>query len=338
MKKRLFLVSILFNVVLWMLSGCYHSDTIRLDESLDIRLISWNVQTFFDAQITGTEYQDFLSEKSPWNEEMYSKRLDKLCKILGEINGDIVVLQEIENQGVLYDILNRLQGISYGKNAYKYCSFAIEPGSAIGCGVISRFPLQKMTIHQIDSKNYGEQPQLRPLMEIDITKSPEKNETKPIMKLFVCHWKSKSGGEAEAKIWQHQQEKLLAHRLKLHEKDYPFGTVPAIICGDFNKDISEFSFSKAENHILIQDIPVKSGWLSFRNTDSEGSYWYQGKWEKIDHFFTWGKVQLKNFSAIKNPELCTTSDEGEIIPYRFSLWNGDGISDHLPVECIVSLH
>lgn len=337
MKKRLFLKCILINAAILILSGCNHPDNIHVEESLDIRIISWNVQTFFDAQKAGTEYQEFISGNSPWCEEMYSTRLDNLCEILAELNGDIVVLQEIENHGVLYDILNRMHGLSYGKNVYKYCSFAIEPGSAIGCGVLSRFPLKKMTVHQIDSKMYGEQPQLRPLMEIDIAKTLEETDYNPMLKLFVCHWKSKSGGEEEAALWQEQQAKLLAYRLKQLEKKYPSGKVPAVICGDFNKDISEFSAGGTDGYVLIHDVPVKSGWLSFEQTESEGSYWYQGDWERIDHFFTWGKVFLKNFSVVKTPELCTTTEEGETIPYRFSIWNGKGVSDHLPIECLVSL-
>lgn len=299
-----------------------------------IKIVSWNVQTFFDAQTSGLEYSEFKGSKTNWNKEMYIQRLERLCSSISKINADIIVLQEIESNAVMYDIVNYLHGyMSYDKT-YKYMCFGSQANASIGCGVLSRYPLAQMNLHQLDIQTEGKQPQMRPLMEVSVF-TQEENSESFLFKLFVCHWKSKSGGQETAEIWQKYQESVVERLLKENIADK---NERVIICGDFNRDLNEFVFdSECECCVFMGEIPVQSGWLISKDFAGEGSYRYDGQWEKIDHFFSAGNVQIASFSAIVDGEWACMDDNGNIIPYRFSVWNGQGYSDHFPIECIINL-
>ena len=382
------------------LTGCQNGfeDSIRQDR---LYLVSWNVQTFFDGETSGLEYSEFTGTKSGWDSTKYEKRLKNLCQAIAILDADILVLQEIESTAVMQDIANYLPEYMDRGKSYKWMTFGIEKDAAIGCGVFSRVPLGNTYIHQVDSRIYGEQPQLRPLVEVELLlgdKTP---------RLFICHWKSKSGSEEKAFLWQKEQELLLADCLKQlagvsdstvgdldaevsksNIGDFDDGIADcegdsgeikdghgspttdvtgkniikatgkdiakaagkdlikaagkdlikaagyadgAVICGDFNRDLEEFTLRN--NRVLIGDIPVADGWLH-PSVTAEGSYYYKNNWEKIDHIFTWGTVHIESFDALTN-ELWTIPEGDEIIPHKYTVWKGTGFSDHLPVGAVL---
>lgn len=348
-------VSVFFSVMLSaffcaMFAGCsLDSDVISTPET--VRLVSWNVQTFFDAETSGLEYSEFRGGKSRWCVEMYEERLDRLCAAIAQLDADVLVLQEIENESVMYDIVNRLPGVFARDRLYRYMCFAGEPNAAIGCGVLSRLPLGKRTVHQVDSRIHGNQPQVRPLLEVDVLaetvagasgeRSVVESAGDVLFRLFVCHWKSKSGGEDVAALWQNEQENVLAGRLLSLQDSSGQPAFPAVICGDFNRDLSEFSVQPAtygtDEFVLLGDVPVYSGWIAAGESGGSGSYWYKERWEKIDHFFVFGAVHLEHFSVVADGPWARMDEGGEVVPFRFAVWNGQGYSDHFPVECVVAL-
>ena len=236
-------------------------------------VVSWNVQTFFDAQTSGLEYAEFRGSKSIWSQQLYEHRLERLLDAIEQIDADILVLQEIENMAVMYDISNGLAGRLRGSDSYGWMCFEVEEGSAIGCGVFSRFPLGQKRVHQVDYRTHGEQPQLRPLLEVEVLL--EEGENPQVVNLFVCHWKSKSSGEEEAAFWQAQQEALLDWQLRRVLSGSTGTGSGAIICGDFNREVTEFTtLGKASEKVMLGSVEAVSGWLH-ENTTSAGSYWYQ---------------------------------------------------------------
>ena len=298
-----------------------------------LHVVSWNVQTFFDAQTSGLEYSDFRGSKSIWSQELYNRRLDRLAEAIQLLDADILVLQEIENVAVMYDISNRLAGRLRGEDAYGWMCFQVEEGSAIGCGVFSRRPLGRQRTHQIDCRLGGRQPQLRPLLEVEVL--AEEDEDEASLSLFVCHWKSKSGGEEEADFWQRQQEALLDVQLQ-RVLTSPLGTGRAVVCGDFNRDLDEFSAVPAdERRVFLGTVAAENGWLH-PDTTSSGSYWYQDDWERIDHVFAAGRIQLLGFEAMDSGPWVQVNELGQKIPHRYTMWQDEGYSDHLPVACRVA--
>lgn len=319
-----------------------------------INLACWNVQTFFDAETAGTEYQDFKSNDK-WNREKYLKRLETLCTVMTTLNPDIFVMEEIENEAVIHDISNHLStGAWDKKKGWQYACFAKEEGSAIGCAVFSRFELHNMKVHSMDIRSAFEaQPSTRPLIQIDIS-SGEKD-----FVLFVNHWKSKSGGQEETELWRDWQEGLLAQKIsELKGEDNASRAV--VICGDFNRSAEDFipyngDFSEKQvidgeaiynSNVLFrklrlsdyeteQGVAVYNPW--FRNDGSfyedGGSYYYNGSWERIDNIFTAGNIEIENFSVYADSPV---ADENGI-PQGYKVYNGKGCSDHLPLKCVLVL-
>ena len=199
-------------------------------ELAELRVVSWNVQTFFDAVADGTEYAEFKGAKSRWNEKRYLARLERLASALRTLDADLVVLEELEKPAQLYDIYNQLAGTFRLSALYAYGCFASEAGAAIGCGVLSRYPIDGVCVHSLDiGTSRTRQPALRPLLELRVQRGGR------TLALFVCHWKSKLG--AESGVWRAYQERQLADCMA---RAVASG-VAALACGDFNQDITEFA-------------------------------------------------------------------------------------------------
>lgn len=301
-----------------------------------ISVVNWNVQTFFDSQTEGTEYPDFQSS-AKWSKDKYVARLQRLCDVITTLNADIYVFEEIENEGILYDISNQLAGNSWNsKKMWNYGSFVKAEDSAIGCAVISRFPLDELKTHNLDIKLQKEkQPSMRPIMQIKTTAY-----NKDLL-IFVNHWKSKSSGEDESKIWRDWQESVLCNAIVNAQKNYG-EDLSCLICGDFNRDIlefiSDFSGSQKENIILRgnnQNIKVYSPWLTGKGnlTTEIGTYYFNKNWERIDNFFICGKTKLSSF-AVKAEEPWAKENN---IPIPYKIYTGEGYSDHLPIMVTLRL-
>lgn len=321
----------------------------RTAASAQLKIVNWNVQTFFDAQTDGTEYSDFKKSSAGWGRDAYIKRLDRLCEVINSLDADIFVMEEIENAGILYDISNRLAGNSWRKDKiYDYGCFAKDSGSAIGCAVLSKHLIANLKVHSLDIRTEScAQPSMRLLMEVTIFAGG-----RPFV-LYVNHWKSMSGGEAETEIWRCWQESVLGAKTALRTTSK---NTAVIACGDFNRDIAKFS-TCSKNEASLSDsadvpniffryitsnisgggtaarIGLYSPWiLSDGASTEQGSYYYNDEWNHIDHFFSAGKASIRSFSVETNGPWAG----GDGIPDGYKIYTGGGYSDHLPVSCIVN--
>ncbi len=291
-----------------------------------LRIANWNVQTFFDAAVTGSEYSDFVKSKN-WNSDAYSERLDRLCSSIIALNADVVVLEEIENSTVISDIFDFISAKNpFGKN-YDYGCFASVKDSCIGIAVLSRYPLDCAKTHAVEVRGQSEkQPSMRPILELTVLKNGKR------LHIFANHWKSMSGGREKTEVWRDLQEKLLADEIVRSCDVY---RDPFIVCGDFNRDVCDFS--EDDGFIILHgncsDIEVSSPWYEADGTElNNGSYYYNGSWSKIDNFFAGQNVCIKDFAVENKGDWC---DKNTGIPYKYKIWNGFGYSDHLPITCTV---
>ncbi len=304
--------------------------------SSDISVISWNLQTFFDSHETGTEYSDFKGSKTPWSEELYVMRLKQLAEFISQTQADVYVFQEIENSAIIQDLSNELVGLRASGKGYNYSCFSKQNNEALGIAILSRYPLHNVRLHQIDFdvalglSNFEtsnditdgtklNQPSMRALLRAQVVIDAEKS-----VVLYACHWKSKYGGAEQTEVWRNTQERLLADSA-LEER----GSV--LIAGDFNRSLEEFVLESDESIMLRgskKNIQVFSPWHIFDSfLTVNGSYYYEGSWEKIDHFFYNESIKVLEFKVITNEN--TLSESG--IPFRFDMFSGKGMSDHLPL-------
>lgn len=292
----------------------------------EVIIASWNLQTFFDSVESGNEFSEFTGTKSKWTKEKYVNRLQRLCSIIEQTDADIFVMQEIENVNIIYDIINNLKQQGRSDKAYSYAAFSGEKNQAFGCAIISRFSITSSTTHQVDIRTQEiTQPDMRALLEADVLINDK------LMKMFVCHWKSKSGGEENTEIWRNFQEKILADRILCCSDSN------VIVCGDFNRDVNDFYVMN--NQVVLhgsnQEIKLNSPWFNTKvyteKDKNGGTYYFNSNWEKIDNFFYNDKITLSDFIVFT--EGGNTTEKG--FPFRYSVWNGQGYSDHLPICCVL---
>lgn len=311
--------------VLPILAGCSFPEDVSRDS---VSVMNWNLETFFDGEFDGNEYEEFRSAKAGWSRQKYDKRLERLSSVIRALDCDIIVMEELEKEGQLFDITNRLSGTFDSSKVYRYGYFASEPGSSIGCAVLSRLPIDEVSVHSLDVKSGAERPSMRPIVRATFSVGGRK------MDLFVNHWKSKSGGAEKSEFWRDCQERQLSSLILSSVKSGR----GVLACGDMNRSIEEFEKiggkpeSNGANVLLKGGAAVFSPWYSASGELSEvGSYWYKNGWEYIDNFFCVG-LSLTEFRSRDSGEWCDSQGH----PKRYKVYSGSGYSDHLPITCRVS--
>jgi len=322
-----------------------------------ITLMTWNINNLFDGADNGFEYDEFL-QSAGWSAEKYKGRINTISDAIGRLKPqpDILMFQEVESLVVIEDLASSLP------NAYSWCHFANNYGSAIGLGIISRFPLTETKTHSITID--GETTP-RPVLEVRV-----QTEEGDII-LFVCHWKSKLGGDEATENVRRSSVRVILRRIReIYQTEPETGF---IIAGDLNENHDEF-YRQSANSIcaLIPDdsycvnlskvkvdgqkdfliisgntppepvhfpqgsITLFSPWL--RDLEN-GSYFYKHNWETIDHFLISGhffnntgweyeKVIIGNFEPFTN---------ASGIPIPYNARTGLGMSDHLPLILTIKL-
>ncbi len=305
-------------------SACSQNGIFPHSDENRITIMTYNTQTFFDAIEDGSEFAEFTGPKTKWSLPVYESRLNRLCEAIllcGQLSGmgsdrgpDIVVLQEIENDRVLHDVCNRLPR----RGAYEWAAFVPgEKGNAFGSALLSRYPIESLTVHSLSS----EETALRPLLQMQLKIGNES------LALFAVHWKSKTG-DNEGFSLRLEQEALLASRIETFNQTTP--GIPFIVCGDFNQTRAEFTLLETVPNCWDEWLPRC---LSGACAGPAGSYYYNGEWETIDNIFyspslsDGTDLDFSSFQVAAQPPLI----DQEGIPARFDLFSGKGYSDHLPL-------
>ena len=326
------------------------------DGKENIRIMTWNVQALFDGTERGNEYNEYRG--TAWNQEKYTARLNGLAQALDNLGEtpDILALEEVENDGVLKDLAGR---ISSG-HGYRWTFFANNPGHSLGLGVLSRIPFTKTAAHSL---SYRDKAIPRPVLELWV-------ETRGTpMVLFVCHWKSKLGGEDATGKPRRGAARIILRRMREIGKTHP--STPVLIMGDLNENHDEFyrrggvvtgalipddpeaaevagfggtpaSAAQADFLILSNKKPpvpeffppdavgLYSPWMEVLG---EGSYYYRDEWETIDHFLL--SSGFFDGSGWEFDE-CGIAESPPFVnarghPNAYNPRTGAGLSDHLPL-------
>ncbi len=321
----------------------------------DVCILSYNVQNLFDDVHDGTEYYDYDPSGDEWNSELFHLKMLQLSDVLSrhpEGGADIVLLQEIENGNALHTLLTYyLKGCGY-----RHSCITADGGCAVNTALLSRYPIEEVRAHtvSIDGNSAG-----RPILECCILVGEQR------LRLFNCHWKSKSGGAAETEPLRRAAAGVLAARMQQITALNPDAAI--VVAGDLNECVDEwgriegtyltallpravyaglppaerrFSIGISEDASAAQLsgelVVLVSPWLSSaRNGQRQisGSYAFRGEWETIDHFllsaalFDGRGVEFEEFRVIRDEALL--NEDG--YPLRWISDLGTGYSDHLPI-------
>ena len=160
---------------------------------------SYNVENLFDLENNNNEYSEFIpNTKAQWNQKNFNIKLNNLIKVISELNADIIALQEIENRGLMQELMKKLP-------QYNYYSFIKYPNSAIGLGILSKIKIKDN--RHIDVK--FETKLFRPILETTFIYENKE------FKVFNNHWPSKMVGES----YRIKYAKSLQDRLTKIPKD-----------------------------------------------------------------------------------------------------------------------
>ena len=125
------------------------------------RLVSWNLQTLFDGEADGNEYEDYGAD-SGWNTERFMHRLETFGEAFDVLCATgvptLLVLQELENEASL----GVLRETCLGARGYRWQAWAGLEGAALGVGLLSRVPLSAFRTHSLAC---DEEASLRPVLE-----------------------------------------------------------------------------------------------------------------------------------------------------------------------------
>jgi len=327
------------------------------DKAKTLAIMTWNVHNFFDGTETGYEYDEFR-ESSGWSMEKYSGRLNVVSDAIDRIEPapDIIAVQELENVQILADLTASLPG-------YTHAHFANNSDGSLGLGIISRFPLLGTRAHSVSIDGVTAP---RPVLETRIEAEGRE------LALFVCHWKSKIGDDdgteearmASARVILRRIRELLKQEPELpviimgdlnENYDEFFRLDGTTICallpddpgcaelaGQYSDERGDSSQIQMDFLIVSEDKPpvahyFPQGVLAFYSPWTgelkNGSYYYKGNWETIDHFLISDQLfnnsgwEYENCVVIDYPPF--TNSGGH--PAAYSPKTGKGLSDHLPL-------
>jgi endonuclease/exonuclease/phosphatase family metal-dependent hydrolase len=197
------------------------------EDSSSLSIVTWNLQALFDGRDDGIEYDEYR-DSNGWNNEKYLARLNNFSKAISSIEKkgpDVIALIEVENTGVLKNFADEYLADS----AYRYGFFAGLPGYSLGVGLLSRYPLTKTLSH---SSNIRGEILPRPVAEVWL-----EPEGQPIV-IFICHWKSKLGGDEATETLRRDAARVILRRIKAIKAENP--EIPILVLGDLNENYDEF--------------------------------------------------------------------------------------------------
>jgi len=333
-------------MLIFTLGGC---GEMKPNPSENIKIATYNVENLFDMNDDGNEYEEYIPHTSwGWDEAMYRTKLSHTAQVIAGIGADIIGLQEIESESALKDLKAEVkrEGLYY-----PYHAFSRSKNTTVSVALLSRYPIQSVTNHPVSASR-----QFRDIMEVklDIGGKP--------LRLFVNHWKSKSGPES----MRIQSAKVLSKRLQSLDPNEPY-----VLLGDFNSDYEEYrTFVRSRkhndtegitgiNHILRtidpQENPVRYTDLKNCNgclynlwyelpAERRWSHQYKNSYEGLDNIIISPALAdgkgieyvEKSFNRFDPPYLFR---KGKIFRWQQNRafpkhHTGEGYSDHLPVYAV----
>jgi Endonuclease/Exonuclease/phosphatase family. len=324
MRKALYLLLL----PLLLLSSCVNGE----GKPRQIKIISYNVQNLFDDREDGSEYEEYSLSSGLWNGEKYRARLERFSAELKKrefSSADIIFFEEVENAGVLKDLLE--SGLK--KRGFLYYG-AVGAGTPLSIGFISRIKPQSVTLHKADGE--------RAILGFECFLCGEQ------VFIYALHAKSRIGGAAETD----GQRRKTAELMNTLSGSHKGGNV--IFIGDFNTDFLEPAteegaflnaavfeegredrFYLTGNRALVSSTVFYSPYLDSSHLPPDsGTYYYNGRWYCYDgallspSLIDGVGLEYKDWNVI-NGEGREKSDG---TPFSYNLGTGTGLSDHFAIS------
>lgn len=304
---------------------------------------SWNVQCMFDDLTEGTEYSDFQNS-ALWDHSAYRNRVRNLASAITALDPrpDLLVLQEVENDRVLYDLCSLL-----ASKGYLWYGTTAGAGRAIQTGFIARVPVDRDDVAVIGVEGQ------RPILRIRLVFGGAD------VVVLGFHAKSRSDGPEETEPDRLATSAALICAAAEASALYPGAVV--LLAGDFNTDINcsaallqkapglcpalayagwdDAVLSGCAGSLVVTGGPPAAGcWYSFwedegTQKEAPGSYVYRGEWYCFDRILCGGEAFDREGPEYDGGGVYTGSGltDGQGLPGAYVPRLRSGLSDHLPV-------
>ncbi|MGL4993822.1 MAG: endonuclease/exonuclease/phosphatase family protein [Bacteroidales bacterium] len=300
-----------------------------------LRVMFYNVENLFDCSDDTLKMDDeFLPNGTRrWHPGRLNKKLKMISKVItsiGEWNPPAIIgLCEVESDSVMI----RLTRFSPLKNLnYKYIITNSPDPRGINTALLfqrHQFKLIKHNSYTVDMTHLKRRPTR------DILHAEGRLLSGDTLDIFVCHLPSRSSGKAEsAPAREYIAEIILSKTDSLHSiRSNPL----ILIMGDFNDDEKSKTISIITNSNKGNISRLTS------STKQNGTYFYKGQWEAIDHILASNNMLnntkstyllLNKYTTFTAPFLLKRiSNSNKMRPYRtYYGWKYEGgYSDHLPI-------
>lgn len=281
----------------------------------------YNVENLFDT-IPSIFYDDEFTPqgRKAWTSERYQTKIENIAKVIDDISCDVIALSEVENEGVVRDLVESLT------TDYTYIHMTSSDRRGIDLVL-----LYKADIF-IPSNNYLISSSYREPMVID-----GRLHGKDIT-VAICHMPSRLNTRA---IFDRSFSALAEWHNKVYDPKRAL-----ILMGDFNwntteKSMQKLALSRDNYYKLITQLDNPIG-AKFGDV---GTYLYDGRWYLYDNILIDNRLSNGAVSSLLSCEIYL-KPHLLFEPYkdRHSLnstyykgrYNG-GYSDHLPIFVTLSL-
>ena len=281
----------------------------------------YNVENLFDT-IPSPFYEDEFTPKGrkAWTSQRYQTKMSNIAKVIDQMECDVIGLCEVENEGVVRDLVMRL------KTDYTYIHITSSDRRGLDLALLYKADLFIPSKQQLIPSTYREP------MAIDGRLFGEE------VTIVICHMPSKLNSRV---IFDRSFSTLTTW----HKREYDPKRA-LILMGDFNWNMTETSMrklahSRDDYYTMLTQLDNPVG----RKFKDAGSYLYDGTWYLYDNILI--DRRLTN-GAVSTLLQCGIYIKPFLLfqPYkdRYSInssyakgkYNG-GYSDHLPIFITITI-
>lgn len=288
-----------------------------------LKILNWNVKNLIDDVDDGAQFEDF--------DDNWEEHVSQVANVLGALDADVVVLQEVEHESILGAVVAELGG--------DYVFHRVIDGNdprGIDVGVISKIEPDDVVSHRDDlfaklcyvegDCNANEfcdpgdgviigqcQPDdmnemspryrfARDALEIRITFNGRR------LVLLGVHYKSKENDDPDKRLAEAQRARTIADSITADDPE-----AGVIILGDFNDlpDSPALNWSLGSDPVVYQSVadqvPQADRW----------TFNFQGTLELVDHqignALVYDMLDTSSVRIVHGPEAEAASDHAPII-------------------------
>jgi predicted extracellular nuclease len=332
-------------IVLWKIavliavaaSGCKSGKPDKVADQKSSTVLFYNVENLFDVEKDPVNNDaDFTPEgKLQWTEERLNTKLSRIAEVVTKVDSQypvLIGLCEVENRKVLEMLVSHDLMVP-GKYGIVHRDSPDERGIDVALLYRQdRFTPEAEEWLRVDIPD-KEDPFTRDILYV---KGKWNGES---VHVFVNHWPSRSGGQAESEYKRVLAAQRLAGRVDEIFKADPDAKV--ICMGDFNDHPTD----KSVKEVLRAGVNSGDRLFNMMSDDQErgeGSHWYKGEWGALDQIMVSPGLLSARKGLHTDQEgafifresfLMFTDNQGQARPNR--TYAGEkyvnGYSDHLPV-------